>query len=84
MSNPNFIETEPGVFTLVGGGAVDTLERIAALRTDEGVEALALVILNSDRTMRGLAASPSRERIPDSGGYVLNARAVIAHILGEG
>jgi hypothetical protein len=60
------------------------IERIAALRTDEGVEALALVILNSDREMRGLVASPSRERIPDSGGYVRNARAVIAHILGEG
>lgn len=59
-------------------------ERIAELRTEEGVEALALAILNSDRTMRGFAAQLSRDTIPDSDGYVINARAVIAHILGEG
>ena len=42
------------------------------------VEAIALTILNSDRKASGWPPVESREGIPDSEGYVRNARAIIA------
>ena len=59
------------------------LDRIAALRTEDGLEALALTILNSDRKKGGWPLVKSRAGISNSDGYVINAVAVIAHILGE-
>ena len=41
-------------------------------------ERIALAILNSDRAMAGLPAAESRDEMPDSDGYVVNARAVLA------
>lgn len=50
-------------------------------RLDEIIERMALAILNSDRTMRGLRTLESRDNVPDSGGYVVNARAALAAAL---
>lgn len=52
----------------------------AARRSSEDatVEAVALAILNDDRRRAGLSPASSRDDIPDSWGYVENARAAIA------
>ncbi len=41
------------------------------------IEELALVLINSDRAMHGLPPVKSRDNIPDSDGYVENAKAVL-------
>lgn len=41
------------------------------------LERLALVILNSDREMAGFPPVESRETIPNSDGYVVNALAIL-------
>jgi len=47
------------------------------------LERVALVLLNDDRQAAGLPTVPSRDNIPDSEGYVRNARAVVAAVLDE-
>lgn len=59
--------------------AADALAPIS----DDVVERVALAILNSDREMRGLHPLTSRENVPDSDGYVTNARAAINAIGGK-
>lgn len=46
-------------------------------------ERVALAILNSDRVAGGLPELASRDDVPDSEGYVRNARAVIPIVLEE-
>lgn len=68
--------------------AADRLARVeAVLASDEAVERVALAVLNSDRIAAGLMPQPNRDNIPDSDGYVTNARAAIAalaQMVGEG
>jgi hypothetical protein len=45
------------------------------------IERLALAILNDDRNAAGLRPVEGRESIPDSEGYVRNARAVLTALL---
>lgn len=45
------------------------------------VERVALAILNSDRNAAGFPATGSRTTIPDSDGYVRNARAAIEALM---
>lgn len=45
------------------------------------LEKLALAILNSDRQMAGWPTAESRENIPYSDGYVVNAKAVLSALL---
>lgn len=47
------------------------------------VEEVALAILNSDRGAGGWPPLASRDNVPDSEGYVRNARAVVAAVLDE-
>lgn len=47
-------------------------------------ETIALAILNSDRVAHGWRPRSSRENIPDSEGYVRNARDVIAALADAG
>lgn len=48
------------------------------------IEIMALAILNSDRAAHGWPPVASRENIPDSEGYVRNARDVIAALADTG
>jgi hypothetical protein len=48
------------------------------------IEIMALAILNSDREAHGWPPVASRENIPDSEGYVRNARDVIAALADTG
>lgn len=52
--------------------------------TDAQIEALALVLVNDDRTAAGWPAVVSRSTIPDSEGYVRNVRALVAALPGLG
>lgn len=44
-------------------------------------EQVALALLNSDRAMAGFPPVETRDNIPDSGGYLVNADAAIAAVL---
>ncbi len=44
---------------------------------DEIVEKIAVALLNDDRTAAGWPPVTSRDKIPDSDGYVRNARALL-------
>lgn len=46
-------------------------------------ERVALAILNSDRAMAGFPPMDSRDNIPDSDGYVVNADAALTAIFGD-